>query len=218
MPQKAQTTSLTYESLVGKLVVFEGADGVGKTTLVKALEESLRTAKVNFASFAFPGSEEGTIGRLVYDIHHHPAEFGIAKVTAASLQTLHVAAHVDAIETRIVPALSAGAFVILDRFWWSTWVYGIINGVPRSILTPLIKFEKVVWGEIVPEAVVHLVRPDIKNTALDREYHRLAKRESRVVRVIRVEVHDRVEETLDATIRALLSERPKIRGVYNNMT
>lgn len=204
MPRKSPDVSLDYEALAGKLVVFEGADGTGKTTLVKAIEGSLLAAGVNCVRFAFPGSEEGTIGWLVYKIHHRPSEFGLAQLTAASLQTLHVAAHVYAIETRILPALRIGTCVLLDRFWWSTWAYGLVGGVSRRVINQLIRFEKAVWGDTRPEAVVYLVRPGVGNPALNRVYERLATREDRSIRVVRIETRDRIEETLDATLCALL--------------
>jgi dTMP kinase len=61
------------------------------------------------------------------------------------LQTLHVAAHLDAIERKILPALEAGTWVILDRYWWSTWVYGIEQGISSTYLEPVIKAEQARW-------------------------------------------------------------------------
>ncbi len=98
MPRQ-RLTSRPVTSLAGKLIVFEGADGAGKTTLIQAIFDSLREVGVKVERLAFPGAEAGTIGRLVYDIHHQPESFGVGAITPASLQTLHVAAHIDAIQT-----------------------------------------------------------------------------------------------------------------------
>ena len=114
----------------GQLIVFEGPDGVGKSTLSQALIKKLTDIDLPCEYLTFPGKEAGTIGRLVYDLHHDPEMFGLGKVTATSLQTLHIAAHLDVIEQRIQPALNEGQWVVLDRFWW---VYvGLRAGVLRG--------------------------------------------------------------------------------------
>ncbi len=211
MHLKKQGRSVDPESLRGKLVVFEGADGAGKTTLATAMETFLVDAGVECVRCAFPGMEAGTVGHLVYRIHHGRADFGISHLTETSLQALHVAAHVDAIETRILPAMAAGSCVLLDRFWWSTWVYGRVGGIPLRILTPLIRFEKAVWGTARPEAVVHLVKPVCKSPTLAREYDGLAAREARSVRIVRIDVVGGVEETLLAATQALGKRDSSVR-------
>ena len=104
------------QSSTGKLIVLEGPDGVGKSTLSCALHRKLSQSSLTCEYLTFPGKETGTIGRLVYDLHHEPEKFGLVSLTAASLQTLHIAAHLDVIEQRIRPAINNGKWVILDRF------------------------------------------------------------------------------------------------------
>src|SRR5688572_6476007 len=98
----------------GQLYVLEGPDGVGKSTIAQALAEALHSAGLQAEVFSFPGREAGTLGQLVYRLHHDCVGLGVESVTESSRQALHVAAHIDAIETRILPALRKGIHVVLD--------------------------------------------------------------------------------------------------------
>jgi len=134
----------------GKLFVFEGPDGVGKTTIVSALKERLVGSDTRFEFMSFPGRQEGTLGSVIYDIHHYPERFGISEMSELAKQALHIAAHIDAIETRIKPLLRAGVSVVLDRFWWSTIVYGEVGGVEPLALGQLVEAEKLIWANTLP--------------------------------------------------------------------
>src|SRR5579885_753088 len=123
---------------LGKLIVFEGVDAAGKSSLSKTFHQNVVAEGKQARLFAFPGNDPQTLGGLVYKIHHSPSAFGISRMTAASLQTLHIAAHLDAIEQIFSSALEGGEMVILDRFWWSTWVYGMVGGVQESVLEHLV--------------------------------------------------------------------------------
>lgn len=137
----------------GELVVFEGADGVGKSELVNLFSSWLAKAGYVTDVLSFPGKEEGTLGRLVYELHARPGQFDVRTLTPASLQALHIAAHLDAIERRILPSLKSGRTVVLDRFWWSTYVYGTASGVNRLVLERMIATEKAAWGSVKPWVV-----------------------------------------------------------------
>ena len=140
----------------GRLYVLEGPDGVGKTTLARILVRQLEGAGSTVASLSFPGREPGTLGRHVYDVHHDLARFGIDGISPESLQLLHIAAHLDSIERRIRPIMSTGVSVVLDRFWWSTWVYGRFLGADSRILDAMIDLERAAWDDITP-AVIFLI-------------------------------------------------------------
>lgn len=181
----------------GKLIVFEGVDAAGKTTLCNELYETLRREQKPIRQCHFPGKKQGTLGELVYRIHHtHSSEFGVSSIDPCSLQLLHIAAHVDAIESEIKPALYDGEWVILDRFWWSTYVYGLDNGVQDSQLEDMINVERCAWGSTLPD-IVFLVdsetplRIDEKNSFAWQKkrqiYNRLAAREDSTQKYVRLE-------------------------------
>jgi thymidylate kinase len=129
----------------------------------------------------------------VYELHQNPQRFGIEDLTAASLQLLHVAAHIDAIERRIKPLLASGKTVVLDRFRWSTYVYGLIGGVARDVLEGMIELERRVWEPLKPDRLLHISRESpLRNEPPDlwprwrTAYQELAHREAEFYPVVTV--------------------------------
>lgn len=202
---------MTQDSVRGHLVIFEGPDGVGKTTLAKALMNELIQQGTQCEYFSFPGRNPGTLGRLVYEVHHDPGKFGITHVESASLQMLHVAAHLDAIGRQILPALEAGHFVILDRFWWSTVIYGIVGGVDRSILDAIIELELKSWGKAEPTVAFLVTRQSplrVEGSGkrwqkLRDAYGELARKQERLHPVEMVANEGLLDEALNQVRRAL---------------
>jgi thymidylate kinase len=197
----------------GNLFVLEGLDGSGKTTLSLAFVEHLRSKGIKCEYFAFPGREPATLGRLVHELHHDPKASNIASITATSLQLLHIAAHVDAIESRILPVLKKGTSVVLDRFWWSTWVYGKVSGVSQNSLEAMIRSERIAWGNIQPETMFLISRKvphqNQNNEQLLIEYKKLASREARRHHVRCIENEGTIARTLAKIVSNLNSnERP----------
>jgi thymidylate kinase len=185
---------------LGKLYVFEGPDGVGKSELSSRFTAMLNERGTPAKLLSFPGKNDGTIGRLVYDLHHAPQSFGVQRVSSSSLQLMHIAAHIDAIETVILPALHAGTSVVLDRFWWSTKVYGLAGGSDKRLLESMIDVELAAWGAIRP-CVVFLIE---RKTPLRPEpesqwrrwcelYERVSAEEQRRTRIVIVNNNDSIE-------------------------
>ena len=158
----------SFTQQVGKLFVFEGSDGVGKTTVSQKVSEGLRNKGFDVLLLSFPGKEPNTLGELIYKIHHNSKEFGIKEFAPTSLQTLHIAAHIDCIENRILPALAKNQIVVLDRFWWSTVVYGLAIGIAQEALDAMVKLEKVVWGQVKPDQLFLVTRKKPFREELDK--------------------------------------------------
>ena len=199
---------MTEQIAMGKLIVFEGPDGVGKSTLAEQLTDRLRATGVACQRLAFPGRQPGSLGRLVYDLHHDTRGLGLSEVNPTSLQLLHIAAHVDAIEGHILPVLRAGTWIVLDRFWWSTWVYGAAYGVPERSLEAMIELERLHWGQIKPD-VLFLVGRDSRTPddgdGLQERYRELANREQLHSRVVALHNDSSVEDALDAVWEEITS-------------
>jgi dTMP kinase len=175
----------------------------------------LKTVGVASVSLAFPGNEPGTLGHLVYQIHHAPESLGVASISALALQTLHVAAHFDAIERQILPALEEGTWVILDRFWWSTWVYGMHQGVNPNYLDAIIDAERRRWGSMKPDLLFVVDRDEAIRVEHDPGsfahlrtlYQTIAAREQEEYQIVRVENNDfnRSTELIWSRLEQLIS-------------
>src|SRR5688500_17341624 len=90
-----------------KFVIFEGIDGVGKSTLAKALAAYCERLfpQESITQGSFPGARPGSLGEWVYRLHHGQIP-GLQPelIAPPALQLLHVAAHVDGIQSWIGPA------------------------------------------------------------------------------------------------------------------
>ena len=140
----------------GKLFVIEGPDGIGKSSICEEVCNVLINNKIKISQLSFPGKIEGTLGKFVYDIHHGEYKKLISKTTPTALQAMHIAAHIDYIESIIKPKLESGVNIILDRFWWSTLIYGQEEGICEEILYNMIKLEESVWGQVKPSIIFYI--------------------------------------------------------------
>ena len=104
---------------VGGLVVFEGAEGVGKSTQVELLLRRLAGAGIPAVSFREPGGT--AVGDRIREILLGPGN--VIAPTAEAL--LFMASRAELCEREIVPAIAAGKIVVLDRFFLSTYAYQI---------------------------------------------------------------------------------------------
>ena len=143
----------------GQLIIFEGPDGVGKTTLSQRVVNWLEIAGLKARYISFPGREPGSLGNLIYEIHHDSNKLGVTHVQPTALQLLHVSAHIDALHKTIGPALKAGENIVLDRYWWSTVVYGRTTAVDENSILLMIELEKLHWAGFKPSVVFLLDRP-----------------------------------------------------------
>lgn len=154
------------------MIVFEGPDGVGKSTLAEKLRQRLTEVGQNVTLESFPGRTPNSLGEWVYSLHHD------VKSTLGSnaKQALHIAAHIDAIERIILPQIWSGTTVILDRFYWSTLAYGRVFGANRTLLDHLVAAEKEAWGQVVPDILFLIDRPEaLRQEHPQRVYDSLRK-------------------------------------------
>lgn len=206
-----------------RLIVFEGVDGAGKTTLHRALAEYYRCQYPDAPLYAdsFPGSVPGSLGEWVYRFHHSRTSEGpqLEDVAPAALQLLHVAAHVDLIQRHIAPTLNAAGVVLLDRYWWSTYAYSRMT-LPPDKVWPMVNAERAFWRDLPRPVIVYLARRvSLKAHELAPEAHaRLAEYYREVisferehgVEVIELENEGTVEETWYRLLDALRLPRQQL--------
>jgi len=119
--------------MAGRFISFEGIDGSGKSTQLRALAARLRASGATVVETREPGGSEGAeaIRRLLVE-----GETG--RWSAETECLLFTAARRDHLERTIRPALAAGATVLTDRFADSTRVYqGVARGDLRALVDAL---------------------------------------------------------------------------------
>jgi len=190
----------------GNLIVIEGADGVGKSTLTKAIASRLGDIGFPIQTYAFPGNVRGTLGYLVYRLHHEGNALDVGEVAPVAIQAMHIAAHLDTIERTIRPMVDSGMNIVLDRYWWSAAVYGSVSGVSQDVLEALIAAERHCWGTLQP-LVVFLIdcdRPWRKSEdtpawrQIAEEYRKLAALEQTRGHVRVVQNHGCIDEIVSS--------------------
>jgi hypothetical protein len=141
-----------------RLIVVEGPENTGKTTLAKALAQALAARGSASQYMSFPGRDTKSIGKIVYEMDHEPAKFGLGKLHPGSRQALHLAAHLDAIDNLIKPSLAGGRWVVLDRYWWSMWAHGVAQGLSADLLRHLLAVEAEAWLPVKPAVIFTSMR------------------------------------------------------------
>ena len=105
----------------GKLIVFEGAEGAGKTTQIRLLMDRLTAAHIPCIAMREPGGTP--VGDAIREILLHPEQ----EITDATEALLFMASRAELIAREILPSLIEGKVVLLDRFFLSTYAYQIFG-------------------------------------------------------------------------------------------
>ena len=139
----------------GGFVTFEGGEGAGKSTQVRALRSRLQAAGVEVVATREPGGSP-----FAEKIREAILSGSVAHFGPAAEAVMFSAARSDHLETLIRPALSRGAFVICDRFIDSTRVYqGRLGQVDATLVAAL---ERIVVGAERPDLTVVLdIAPEL---------------------------------------------------------
>ncbi len=133
----------------GRFITLEGSEGVGKTTNVAVIAETLRGFGLEVLQTREPGgtpmAEE--IRQLLLAVRQEQ----VAPLTELLLVFAARAQHIAAV---IEPALRAGTWVLSDRFTDATWAYQ--GGGRSGNLQQIALLESMVQGELQPDLTVYL--------------------------------------------------------------
>lgn len=133
-------------------ITFEGGEGSGKTTQIRALEARLVARGHRVTTTLEPGG--GTLGKAVRRILLDPRHAGLAPVAELGLIAASRAQHVREL---IRPALEEGHIVLCDRFHDSTAAY---QGGGRGLEGELIdRLNTAATGGLEPDLTVLLDLP-----------------------------------------------------------
>jgi dTMP kinase len=132
----------------GKLIVFEGAEGAGKTTQIRLISERLAKAGVPVLAVREPGGTPvgDAIREIVLESDNH--------MNHAAEALLFMASRAELIAREIVPALARGDVILLDRFFLSTYAYQIVGrGLPEDEVRAA---NRLATGGLVPDLTLLL--------------------------------------------------------------
>lgn len=136
----------------GRLITFEGGEGAGKSTQIERLARALRSAGVDLLVTREPGGTPGS-----EQIRQLLLEGTADRWLPLTEVLLLLAARHDHVVRHIVPALTAGRWVLCDRFVDSTRVYqGMAGAVDLALIDRL---HGAVLGDLRPDLTVILDLP-----------------------------------------------------------
>lgn len=135
----------------GKLIVFEGAEGVGKSTQVRRLAERLGARGRDVIAVREPG---GTVlGDEIRRILLDPT----SDIAPRAEALLFMASRAQLVERELRPALEQGAIVLVDRFFLSTYAYQCAGrGLPQEEVQRANAFAT---NGLVPDVTLLLAMP-----------------------------------------------------------
>ena len=103
--------------MTGKLIVFEGIDASGKETQAALLANYLRDNHKTVAAFSFPNYDSWS-GKRIKEWLHNPS--------IMNQETVNMVYSVNRYEMKdtLEQCLKDYDYVILDRYYYSNWIYG----------------------------------------------------------------------------------------------
>ena len=168
----------------GTLIVFEGAEGAGKTTQLNLLSAKLKSAGLEVSTFREPGGT--SLGDSIRAILLDPAQDILPEAEAL----LFMASRAQIVRTEIDPALHRGVVVLMDRFFLSTYAYQIDGrGLDEESVR---KANAMATGGLVPDLTVVLAIPSTEGLA-----RASARSGHDRIEGSGAEFHDRVEKAFE---------------------
>lgn len=127
----------------GKLIVLEGLDRSGKSSVTKSVCEYLSAQGLQAVDMNFP-DRSSSIGKMINDY--------LANKSDISNETIHLLFSANRWEnlTKIDKLLAAGISVVCDRYWYSGVAYSCAKGMSYEWCTASDR------GLLEPDVVIYL--------------------------------------------------------------
>lgn len=149
----------------GQFITVEGIEGVGKSTNVKFIADYLEKKGIHLIVTREPGGTP--LAELLRETLLTPRDEKVSPLTELLVMFAARAQHIQQV---IEPALSAGKWVLSDRFTDATYAYqGGGRGVPFNDIAAL---ENIVQGTLQPDITLLLDAP--VDVGLQRAHKRSA--------------------------------------------
>jgi dTMP kinase len=153
--------NVNLETLIGQLIVVEGADGSGRSTHINLLRDWLERR-------GYPTANVGLKRSMLVSRELEAAMQGNILGTR-TLSLFYATDFADQLENRIIPALRAGFIVLADRYIYTLMARAIVRGMEPDWI------QEVYSIALVPDVVFYIaVSPEIliernlrKHTVLD---------------------------------------------------
>lgn len=100
-------------------MVFEGAEGVGKSTQIRRLCSRLEAMDAPFLAVREPGGTP--LGNEIRTVLLDPSQ----RITPRAEALLFMASRAQLVDDIVLPAIEEGRLVIADRFFLSTYAYQV---------------------------------------------------------------------------------------------
>jgi dTMP kinase len=145
---------LELDDLVGKLIVLEGTDGVGRSTQIRLLKEWLE--QQGHAVLDTGLTRSGLVGK---GIKRAKEGHTLGRIT---LSLFYATDFADRLENEIVPALRAGFVVLTDRYIYSLMARSMVRGLDSVWVRNIHRFApkpdavfylRISVDELIPRAV-----------------------------------------------------------------
>ncbi len=118
--------------LPGRLIVVEGLDGSGKSTQMELLKEELESRGLKVVVTTWNSGD--MVSEAVKKAKREQA------MTPKTFSLLHASDLADRLDKTIIPALSEGAIVLADRWYFTALARDSVRGMDRKWLRRLYEF------------------------------------------------------------------------------
>jgi len=152
--------------LTGKFISFEGPEGSGKSTVIKAVEEFLKSEGYNILTTREPGGI-----RIAEDIRNIILSKENTELSANAEALLFAASRAQHFDEKIVPALNENKIILCDRFIDSSLAY---QGHARGLgIDEVYNINRFAIGNKLPDLTIFFDVPP--KVGLDRVFSNTRK-------------------------------------------